>query len=105
MSDKRGFDNTMFLAIVGGGAIVTMILLAGAVGYFLFVWGFSIDANAKMQEEGVKPGITAEREMTAIQAAAVTHFKSAEDPMYSDPVVVSWTADAIQKHLHTIICP
>lgn len=96
---KKYFDNTSLFAIIGGGAIISILMAVAFLFYIAFVWSSTLgkDPADLLPQNIAKNEKAITDEMTESQIKSVAKLKNRRDPVYEDSYVLEWLADAIQK--------
>lgn len=97
-TEKKYFDNTTLFTIIGGGAILSILLAIAFLAYLAVMWG----ASFKVEEE-IPDAVAAEQtkqlQQTESQIKLSAKLKSIKAPVYDDKYITSWLANAVQKSL------
>lgn len=96
---KKYFDNTSLFAIIGGGAIISILMAVAFLFYIAFVWSSTLGKDpADLLPQNIAQNEKSNvDEMTESQIKSVAKLKNRRDPVYDDDYVREWLADAIQK--------
>lgn len=92
------FDHTSLFAIIGGGAIISILMAVAFIFYIAYVWSTTFNKSpAALAPQNIAGSEKSIEEMTESQIKSVAKLKSRKDPVYQDGYISDWLADAIQK--------